>query len=128
MIEVTIALAIAALGLGVLMAAAGTGLRNGTLADQYIEATRRTQSHLASVGVLTPVRPGTLSGDDGDGYSWQSRISQPVIHTGASTGPGAQSPFGLYTVEVTLSWRSGFGTRSVTLRSQRLAHVADDNG
>ena len=44
LIEVLVALAIAALGLGALMAAAGTGLGNATLADQYIEATRRAQA------------------------------------------------------------------------------------
>jgi prepilin-type N-terminal cleavage/methylation domain-containing protein len=135
LIEVTIALAIAALGLGVLMAAAGTGLGQGDVADRYIEATRRAQSHLAGLGVLTPLRPGTQSGDDGGGYSWQARIFEPAMHAGAEPGAGpsapgaaAQNPLGLYTVEVTLTWRSGMGTRSVTLRSQRLAPIADGNG
>ncbi|HMI96151.1 MAG TPA: type II secretion system protein [Micropepsaceae bacterium] len=128
LIEVTIALAIAALGLGVLMEAAGTGLGYSNIADQYIEATRLAQSHLSAVGVLTPLRPGTQSGDDGGGYSWRSRISEPVMHAGAGAGPTAQKPLGLYTVEVTLTWRGGMETRSVTLRSQRLAHIADGNG
>jgi prepilin-type N-terminal cleavage/methylation domain-containing protein len=134
LIEVIIALAIAGLGLGVLMAAAGTGLGQSNFADQYIEATRRAQSHLAGLGVLTPLRPGTQSGDDGGGYSWQVRTSQPAMHAGAEPtagadfGPGAQNPLGLYTVEVTLTWRSGMGTRSVTLRTQRLAHVGGGNG
>jgi prepilin-type N-terminal cleavage/methylation domain-containing protein len=128
LIEVTIALAIAALGIGGLMAAAGAGLGQANFADQYIEATRRAQSHLAGLGVLTPLRPGTQSGDDGGGYSWQARIAQPAMHAGAGVGPAGQSPLGLYSVEVTLSWRSDMGTRSVTLRSQRLAHVADGDG
>jgi prepilin-type N-terminal cleavage/methylation domain-containing protein len=128
LIEVIIALAIAGLGLGVLMAAAGTGLGQSNFADQYIEATRRAQSHLAGLGVLTPLRPGTQSGDDGGGYSWQVRTSQAAMHAGAAPGAAAQNPLGLYTVEVTLTWHSGMGTRSVTLRTQRLAHVSDANG
>jgi len=125
LIEAMVALAIAALGLGVLMAAAGTGLGNAALADRYIAATRRAQSHLAAIGTLTPLRPGVQSGNDGGGYSWQVRISQPVLH---APGPAATNPPALYTVEVTLSWRSGIGTRSLSLQSQRLGHVPDGNG
>lgn len=124
LIEVMVALAIAALGLGVLMAAAGTGLGNATLADQYIDATRRAQSHLAAVGSLTPLRAGIQSGNDGGGYSWQVRISEPVLH---APGMGKQ-PLGLYTVEVTLSWHSGVSTRSVSLQSRRLSYIPDANG
>src|SRR3954470_18047813 len=64
LVEVTVALAVAALGLGLLMAAAGTGLRNAMLADQYIDATRRAQSHLAEIGRLAPLRPGLQLGND----------------------------------------------------------------
>ena len=127
MIEVLVALAIAALGLGILMAAAGTGLGNAALADQYIEATRRAQSHLAATGTLTPLRAGIQSGDDGGGYSWRVRVSQPTLHAGAPAR-AAQKPLGLYTIEVTLSWRSGISTRSVSLHSQRLSNVSDGNG
>jgi general secretion pathway protein I len=127
LIEVLVALAIAALGLGALMAAAGTGIENTTLADQYIEATRRAQSHLAATGTLTPLRAGIQSGDDGGGYYWRVRVSQPTLHA-AAPGPEAQKPLGLYTVEVTLSWRSDFSTRSVSLQSQRLSTVSDANG
>jgi general secretion pathway protein I len=128
LIEVTIALAIAALGLGALMAAVGTGLGQANFANQYIEATGRAQSHLAGLGVLTPLYPGMQTGDDGGGYSWQVRIAQPTMHVGADAGTKRQSPLGLYSVEVTLSWRGGMSTRSVTLRSQRLAHVGIGNG
>ena len=125
LIEVTVALAIASLGLGALMAAAGTGLGNATLAGRYIDATRRAQSHLSAVGTLTPLRPGVQSGNDGGGYSWLVRISEPMLH---APGPVPHKLLGLYTVEVTLTWRTGVSTRSVSLQSQRLAYVADNNG
>jgi general secretion pathway protein I len=127
LIEVIVALAIAALGLGALMAATGTGLRNAALADQYIEATRRAQSHLAAIGTLTPLRPGIQSGDDGAGYSWQVRISSPVLHA-QTAQPDMQKPLGLYTVDVVLTWRSGVSNRSVSLQSQRLGPIPDGNG
>jgi len=128
LIEVLVALAIASLGLGFLMLAAGTGLGNAGLADQTIEATRRAQSHLAALGVIAPLKPGEQSGDDGGGYSWRVRISQPVTQTGVPPAIAAQSPLGLYTVEVTVSWRNGALAKSVSLQSQRLGRVADGNG
>ena len=127
LIEVLVALAIAALGLGALIAAVGAGVGNAKLADQYIEATRRAQSHLSTLGTLTPLRPGIQSGDDGGGYSWRLRVSEPVLHAGAPPS-AAQKPLGLYTVEITLIWRSGFSTRSVSLQSQRLGTDSDGNG
>jgi general secretion pathway protein I len=126
LIEVLVALAIAALGLGMMMMAAGTGLGNATLADQTIEATRRAQAHLATLGTLTPLRPGETSGQDDGGYFWRVRISEPAMHTAAATPAGM--PLGLYTVDVTIIWRAGVSTKSVSLSSQRFGRVADGNG
>jgi general secretion pathway protein I len=120
LIEVVVALAVAALGLSFLMAAASTGLGNAGLADQYIEATRRAQSHLAELGVTEPLHPGVRAGDDGGGYSWRSWISSPRLHD-RPPAPEGIVPLGLYAVEVTISWRSGDSIKSVSLRSQRVA-------
>lgn len=119
LIEVVVALAIAALGLSFLMAAASTGLGNASLADQYIEATRRAESHLAELGVTAPLHQGVRAGDDGNGYSWRSQISPPKFDA-PPTSEGA-APLGLYAVEVTISWQSLGSIRSVSLRSQRVA-------
>jgi general secretion pathway protein I len=123
--EVVIALAIAALGLGFLVAAAGTGLENGALADQYMEATRRAQSHLAALDVLTPLRPGDQSGDDGGGYSWRVRVSQPALHAGTTADQKAPA---LYTVDVSITWRAGNATRTVSLQSQRIGQAGGTGG
>ena len=126
LIEILVALAIASLGLGFLMMAAGIGLGNSGIADQYIEATRRAQSHLAALGVTAPLRASDTSGDDGGGYSWRVRISQPAMHAAGPSGT-AQPPLGLYTVDVTLSWRNGISIKTVSLRSQRVARRPDGN-
>lgn len=121
LIEVLVALAIAALGLGALMAAAGTGLGNVALAGQYTEAMRRAQSHLAMVGAVTALAQGDQSGDDGGGYSWRIRISPPLVRP---AGNGAPPP-ALYAVEVTIGWKSGSSAKSVSLQSQRLGRPPD---
>ena len=116
--EVVVALAIAAVGLGFMLSAAGTGLGNSGLAHQHNEATRRAQSHLAEIGVTVPFVPGTRSGDDGGGFAWRTRISPPVTHP-VATKPGT-APLALYAVEVSILWRSGSSSKTVSLRSQRI--------
>lgn len=125
LIEVLIALAIAGLGLAALMAAASTGLGNAKRAGQYIEATRRAQSHLALIGATTPLQPGDWSGDDGAGFSWRVRIAPPAVHAAA---PGGEAASSIYTLEVTIGWQSGGTANSVTLQSQRLASAPQNNG
>jgi len=123
LIEVIVALAIAGLGLALMIAAAGAGLGNAGEADRYIAATRRAQSHLATLGITNTLRPGEQSGNDGGGYSWRIRVSEPALH--ASGTQARAKALGLYTIEVTISWRDGRSTRNVSLLSQRLAGMAD---
>src|SRR5262249_33431783 len=101
------------------ISAATSGLANAGLADQFIAATRLAQSHLAEVGVSTPLMPGIQSGNDGAGYTWQIRISPPVVQPGPAAADGP--PLGLYTIEVTVGWNDGDLPKSVALRSQRIA-------
>lgn len=100
------------------MSAAGTGLGNSGLAHQYVEATRRAQSHLAEIGVTVPFAAGLRSGDDGGGFAWSTNISPPVRHAVAATPDAAH--VALYTVDVRISWRSGNTCKTVSLRSQRI--------
>jgi general secretion pathway protein I len=121
LIEVIVALAIAGFGLATLVAAAGTGLGNAKLAGQYVEAARRAQSHLASLGVEAPLAAGEWSGDDGGGYLWRVRVSPPAARADA-TKDDDDLP-SVYTIEATVSWQNGDRARSVTLRSQRMAKI-----
>lgn len=104
-----------------MIAATGTGLGNAGAADRYIAATRRAQSHLAALGIAATLRPGDQSGDDGGRYSWRTTISEPTLH--ASGARSAEKVLGLYNVGVTIFWRDGVFTRSVSLSSQRLGQV-----
>lgn len=117
LIEVLIALAIAALGIASLVAATGVGLGSADLAAQYVNATRRAQSRLDAVGLLQPLTPGEQSGEDGGSFFWRIRISPPASHP---PQPGSGDMPGLYEVEVDIDWRSGVGWREVSLRSERL--------
>jgi general secretion pathway protein I len=113
LIEVLVALAIAALGLGALMAAASQGLSNLRTADNYIEATRRAQSRLATVGTELAVKEGDWSGDDGGGYSW--RIQAHPIQDA-----DGKAPFIPYDITVTIGWSNEGKVKAISLQSQRL--------
>ncbi len=116
LIEVLVALAIAALGLGVLVAAATTGIGNAGIADKYIHATRLCQSHLAEVGFTIPLKPGVYSGGDGEGFRWRAQIASLGSHRQDAAGTTALR---LYAVTIHESWPSGARRRSVALSSER---------
>ncbi len=115
------ALAIAGIGLGALVAAVSQGLGNVTAANLYIEAARRAQTHLDAVGLAGPVAPGEDSGDDGGGFSWRIKVA-PV---GVRLPPKGSDKQGLtlYDLTVTITWRSGAGVKSLSVQSERLGRI-----
>jgi len=119
LLEVVVALTLAGFGLALLMGAVNQGLGNTQTADRYLEATRRAQSHLAEIGLTAPLKPGVLSGDDGNGFSWRTQILAPLVYPPVP-GKTAAKPLALYSVEATVSWPVGGRQREVTLRSKRL--------
>ena len=120
LIEVVVALAIAALGLSLLMAAASTGLGNAHLADQYDRSdaacaipSRRTWSDRAA-------RSGSC-GPATTAAAFRGEAGFLRLCCMASRPARCSKPIGLYTVEVTISWRTGNSIKNVSLRSQRVA-------
>ncbi len=111
------ALAIAALGLGVLVAAATTGIGNASIADKYILAASLCQSRLAEMGLTIPLKPGTYSGEDGEGFLWRAQIASLGSHRQDAAGATALR---LYAVTIRESWLSGGRRRSVALSSERV--------
>jgi general secretion pathway protein I len=107
LLEVMAAFIIAALASIVLYQAGFSGAAETITAARYQEAVVRAQSRLASIGVLTPLQPEQLSGDDGGGFHWQLTITQE------QSSPTLK----LYSVQVT----ERFGNRAVTLATEQLA-------
>lgn len=124
MIEVIVALAIAALGIAAIVVASQGGLASTTLTQRYQEATRRAQAHLAEIGVLGPLVPGEQAGDDGNGFQWHSRIAAPVLQPVASGDPIPA----LYDIEVDVSWQQSGHVYRVELDSERFAALATGHG
>jgi general secretion pathway protein I len=121
LLEVTIAVAIAALALVVMFQAGSTGLFAVNSAARIDEAVERAQSHLAAFGSTNAIVPGDSDGDDGGGYHW--RLSARPLLAQAAADQNAPKAT-LYAVESSISWRSWGGTRSVVLHSRRLGTAA----
>lgn len=121
LLEVVIALAIAALALVVLFRAGADGLFAVSTASRAEEAVQRAQSHLAALGRDAPLLQGQSEGDDGGGYRWHLRVA-PVAHwqlPGPDSSTAAVTT--LYDVEVSVSWRGNGHDRAIVLRTERIA-------
>ena len=77
LLEVVVALVIAALALIGLFRAGSGGLFASETAVRVDEAIERAQSHLAAFGRTGAVTPGDMEGDDGGGYRWRVRV-EPI--------------------------------------------------
>jgi len=121
LLEVVIALAIAALALVVLFRAGGEGLFAADSAARAEEAVERAQSHLAAVGHDAALLAGESEGEDGDGYRWHVRV-QPVASwpIATTTNRGAPAFATLFDVEVAETWPGRGHDRAVTLRTRRI--------
>jgi general secretion pathway protein I len=120
LLEVVVALAIAALALVALFQAGSGGLFSVDTAARAQEALQRAQSHLAAVGRDATLIEGNSSGDDGGGYRWQLRVQPVTQRQGvAEDGVTAQTTT-LFDVEVAISWRTRGHERAVVLRTLRL--------
>jgi general secretion pathway protein I len=120
LLEVVVAVAIAGLALVALFQAGGGGLFATDTAARAEEALQRAQSHLAAVGRDAALVQGDSSGDDGGGYRWHLQVMPAAQRqTVAADGVTPQNAT-LYSVRVSVSWRSRGHERAVELQTLRL--------
>src|ERR1700730_5587819 len=117
LLEVVVALAIAALALVGLFRAGSGGLFAVDTAARAEEAVQRAQSHLAALGRDASMTVGEYTGEDGGGYRWRRRV-RPLIERQApgQNGVSLASTI-LFEVEVAISWPARSGERSVVLKT-----------
>lgn len=121
LLEVVVALVIAGLALVALFQAGSAGLIATDTGLKAEQAVQRAQSHLAAVGHGAALVEGVSSGDDGDGYRWQLAVTPLAQRELSSGGRFAPRRMTLFSVAVTISWRSGGRRRQVVLKTLRLS-------
>jgi general secretion pathway protein I len=131
LLEVMLAFALLAVGLGILIAILGGGLTQVRDAGDASEATLHAQSVLDELGVLAPIEPGRQEGQSGDGrYRWVMDIREtedpaPVDPVDPDTAPvetvGLQmvgAPV-LYRVQLDIAWGEDAYARSLRFATLR---------
>src|SRR6266404_5140552 len=121
LLEVVVALAIAALAIVGLFQAASGGLLAVNTAGRVEEAVQRAQSHLAAVGRSAALIQGEFTDDDGGGYHWRLRARPVATRQVAAPDGNATASVTLFDVEVAISWPGPSGERSVVLKTMRLS-------
>lgn len=122
LLEVIVALVIAALAAGALAQAAGAGLHESRTAALYDQAVIRARSRLAAAAHGSHLAPGEWSGRDGE-FRWQLRVA-PVqtvtLRPEAAAAPRAEATRSvvLYDIAVTEAWAEGSAARSIRLETQ----------
>ena len=125
LLEVVVALAIAAVALVGLFQAGSGGLFAVDTAARAQEAVQRAQSHLAAVGRDAALVQGDFTDDDGGGYRWRLRVRPVATHQVLAARGNATATATLYDVEVAISWPGRSGDRSVVLKTLRLGTAAN---
>ena len=100
-------------------------LGNASLADEYSRATLYAESRLATLGVETPLREGTLQGTSDDGYyAWSTKV-EPYTPPGTNADMEAAVPamaVRIWRIGVNVRWPGTPGNeRSLALSSVRVA-------
>jgi general secretion pathway protein I len=124
LLEVLVALTIAALALVGLFRAGGDGLFAVDVASRTEEALERAQSHLAALGRDVALLQGDSEGVDGGGYRWSLRVMSVASWPVVATIGAPRSPAILFDVEVAISWPAHGPARSVILKTRRVATIA----
>jgi general secretion pathway protein I len=129
LLEVLIALVIAALALGVLYSAGLTGLISTQTASRYEQASARARSHLTMAVHASPLVTGDWQGDDGGGFTWHVHVA-PMSSTtvrplnAVSLRGSASFPLTLYAVTVWIAWRDGNRAHEVRLDTEQIGQGA----
>jgi general secretion pathway protein I len=124
LLEVVVALAIAAVALVGLFRAGSDGLFAADTASHTEEALQRAQSHLAAVGRDVALLPGDFEGDDGGGFRWRLQVHPAAVRQAPTLDAGSAAPLTLFDVEVAISWPSRGRDRTVALKTRRLGSTA----
>lgn len=128
LIEIIMAFAVLAVGLGIAMQIATGAMRNSRQAAQRTEAALHAQSLLDIVGVGERLEEGATSGEFDDDYRWNLDVSRFEIESEETPGlEPAQAQVELYRLDLTVTWGPREAEREahfVTLR----ALTPDPNG
>src|SRR5436305_13752932 len=96
LLEVVVALAIAAMALVGLFRAGSDGVFAVDTASHAEEALQRAQSHLAAVGRDVALLQGDSEGNDGGGYRWRLHVRPAATRQASTSDAGSAATMTLF--------------------------------
>lgn len=120
LLEVIVALAIAALVFGAAVQLSGTAARSGAALNERTRALLVAESRLEAIGSQDVLRTGTTEGVASSGFRWQASVEPLVLPDGVNAG---NTPFRLYAISVDVAWGEERQSRRIRLASVRLARA-----
>ena len=106
LIEIVVAFAILALGIGIAMQIASGAMRNARQAAIRTDAALYAQSLLDTVGVGERLEEGSSSGEFGEKFRWTLLAEPYEIESESPIEPG-MSPVQLYRLQLDVTWETG---------------------
>ena len=105
LIEIIVAFAVLAVGLGIAMQIAAGAMRNARHAEERTEAALYAQSLLDSAGIGERLEEGETSGEFADRYRWSMSVTPFEVETTTDSPlDPALSPVQLYRLELVVTW------------------------
>ena len=106
LIEIVVAFAILAVGLGIAMQIASGAMRNARQAATRTDAALFAQSLLDTAGVGERLEEGSSSGDFNEQFKWQLAAEKYEIESETPIEPG-MAPVELYRLRLRVTWEAG---------------------
>ena len=124
LIETLVAFMILAISLVVVMQLYSGGLKSNKLSSDYLYGIFHAKEKMEELLLSENMLAENLSGDFGDGYSWQATID--LIESEDETD--ITLPIAAYDITLDVSWRSGIRDKHFKIKTVKLSEISETEG
>ena len=124
LIETLVAFMILAVSLAVVMQLFSGGLKANKLSSDYLYGIFHPQEKMEELLLFDNTLEENLSGDFGDGYSWQATVD--LIESEDETD--ITLPIAAYDITLDISWRSGIRDKHFKIKTVKLSERVETEG
>jgi len=124
LIETLVAFMILAISLVVVMQLFSGGLKANKLSSDYLYGIFHAQEKMEELLVSENTLGENLSGDFGDGYSWQATVDLIEVEDETDT----TLPVSVYDITLDVSWRNGTRDKHFKLKTEKLSEITETEG
>ena len=121
LIETLVAFMILAISLVVVMQLFSGGLKSNKLSSDYLYGIFHAEEKMEELLLAENILSENLSGDFGDGYSWQASVD--LIESEDETDK--PMPSAAYDITLDVSWRNGIRDKHFKIKTLKLSEISE---